>query len=318
MRRTNPPESPWPAGSAGRMRIGRRRILGAAAAAMLPPCAGLAEPAAPRIATTSWFLTELLLSIGLPPAAVSGTASFRRLLPEPALPPGTVDLGAVWEPNLELLAALAPDLILLPPEQGVNGPLLTRIAPTRVVPEAAGAERIAAAERTWATVAGWLDRGAAAASAIATSRDRLASIRRLLATGSQRPVYLVDIGSGGGTVDVFGPGNILHDTLIRIGLRNAWTDGVESYGWITVGPERLGDPHARILCLGDDAAGRRALARMERGSLWRALPAVAAGRVSAIPPVSVWGGLATADRVALAVADALTAAETPARPSGRT
>lgn len=283
----------------------------------LPPHVTRAAAPAPRIATTSWHLTELLLTIGWPPAAVSGTALYRRLLPEPALPPGTVDLGAVWEPNLELLAALAPDLILLPPEQGVNGPLLARIAPTRVVPEAVGIDRIAAAERTWTTVAGWLGRGEAATHVITAARERLENIRRLLAGDAQRPVYVVDIGSGGGTVDVFGPGNILHDTLLRVGLRNAWTDGVEPYGWVTVGPERLGDPHARILCLGNDAAGRRALARMERGSLWRALPAVAAGRVAALPPVSVWGGLATADRVALAIAAAVTEAGTRPRPDGR-
>ncbi|MGQ9367576.1 ABC transporter substrate-binding protein [Azospirillum sp. ST 5-10] len=257
-----------------------------------------------RIVTTSWHLAELLLTIGVVPTAISETATYRDRLPEPALPDGVVDLGAVWEPNLELLQRLAPDLILLPPEQTVNAALLGRIAPTRVVPEAAGIDRLAAAERTWRTVAGWLGRADAAEDAIARCRARFARARDALAGQAHRPVYLADIRGGGRLVDVYGPGNILHDALTGVGLRNAWTAPVEAYGWISTGLERLGDPQARLICLGDGADGRRALRRMQRSSLWRALPMVRAGRVTAIPAVFVWGGLATASRLADLLAEA--------------
>lgn len=49
------------------------------------------------------------------------------------MPQSVVDVGLRMEPNLELIRALRPDLILLSPMQQASVPLLERIAPVQIV-----------------------------------------------------------------------------------------------------------------------------------------------------------------------------------------
>lgn len=279
--------------------LGRRIMLGGLGAFLLLGSRAAAQARPMTIVTTSWYLTELLLSINVIPRAISATAAFRQRLPNIHLPSAVVDLGAVWEPNLELLQQLAPDMILLPSEQLVNEAVLSRIAPIRVVPlPDRTMTPLDTAFWTWRLVAGWLDRTPLAEAFARSVEQRFAQARTAVSETAERPVYLIDIRRGGRLVDVFGPGSILHDVLVRLGLENAWRSPVEDYGWVTTGIEHLADPDAWIVYFDDGNAAARARRLLEQSALWQALPATRAGRITAVPEVFVFGGLLTACRLA--------------------
>ena len=75
----------------------------------------LAEPAEPRIAALSWEPAEHLLQLGITPLTVADAADYRDWVVHPTLPAEVVNVGSRTEPNLERLAQLHPELILITP-----------------------------------------------------------------------------------------------------------------------------------------------------------------------------------------------------------
>lgn len=296
------------------MNWSRRRFLAASlsGAIALCPSGGRAQGTVPagadvlRVATTSWLLAEAMLSMGRVPVAMADTRNYRLNLPDPPLPEDVVNLGAVWEPNRELMASLSPDLILLPSEHRVNEGLLSRIAPTDRMPEPpSGLDRLAQVIWTWRWVGERLALMAAAEGALEDGFLALDRARDRLAGSDDRTLYLVDLDQGGQRVDVFGAPSLFHGVLTALGLGTAWSGPMEAYGWVSTGIEWLSHPDARIVYLDRGPSTQRSLARLRESTLWRSLPAVRAGRCLSIPSVFVWGGLSSAVRLADALADRL-------------
>ncbi len=287
----------------------RRRFITAmagSAVALAAPARGGPLPA--RIVATSWFQAETLLALGLTPLALTDTATFRERLPSAGLARDVVELGNSWEPNLELLDQLAPDLILLDPDHRVNQPLLARIGPTRVLDVFEYGNAIERAHAALTVMGGWFQRQAQARTAIKALNAAIAAAAGRLHAVDHRPVYLLNIDQGGRHVRIFGPNSILHDTMIRTGLSSAWDGPVQSYGWTTVGIEHLARvAEARIAYLDLGRFSARSLRELSASSLWRSLPAVRAGRVHAIPAVMVHGGALTAARFANLLAERIPA-----------
>ena len=90
----------------------------------------LAAPAAAgsRIAVMEHDIVEAMLTLGVAPFAVAEAERYRSLFTSPALAPDCIELGASWEPNIELLTEIGPDLILVSPERSLLTPLLERVA----------------------------------------------------------------------------------------------------------------------------------------------------------------------------------------------
>ena len=80
---------------------------------------------APRIVTLDWTIAETLMGMGVAPQAVAQLSAYHDWVAEPALPDTVVDLGLRTQPNLELLADLQPDLILISPMFSNLAPLLS-------------------------------------------------------------------------------------------------------------------------------------------------------------------------------------------------
>jgi iron complex transport system substrate-binding protein len=89
----------------------------------------LAEPAEPRIAALSWEPAEHLLQLGITPLTVADAADYRDWVVHPTLPAEVVNAGSRTEPNLERLAQLHPELILITPLLEDMRQPLERIAP---------------------------------------------------------------------------------------------------------------------------------------------------------------------------------------------
>ncbi|MFO1075126.1 MAG: ABC transporter substrate-binding protein [Geminicoccaceae bacterium] len=283
--------------------LSRRACL--AAWPLLACLPGRAHAAPSRIAVLDWSLAETMLALGAVPAAVGEAPGYRRWLAEPALPPEAVDLGLLTEPNLELLVQLRPDLILLGNGQEAEiGDLLQRIAPTLALSIYDGSgDPLARARQVALDLATALGRPEAATALLAAADLRLAAAQaRLDAVRRPEPalVLLLSDERHGWVAD---RGGLIQGVLDRLGRTNGWPGPASFWGFTTIGIDALAALPARDLLVGDFMLPEPAA--LTDSPVWRALPAVRAGRIGTLPRFWYFGGLPTACRLTETIAAAL-------------
>lgn len=271
--------------------LSRRRLL---TALLLAPLYARADAGRPsqKLAVLDWGLTEILLALGVTPAGVSAPDWYRKLIPTPALPASALDLGLLFQPNLETLYALRPDAIVITPQHALLKPALERIAPTIALPTHGLAELISAARQLGER----LQRQPQAAQILASLNGKL-SRASLLARQVERPALLA------APVDalhlrVYTAGSLPGDVLAACGLRNGWHGGAGAEGSVLVELTRIADLNARLMLLTPDDQ-RESVSQWRQSSLWQRLPLTAAHNLNLIEEnISDAGALITAGRFA--------------------
>ena len=287
--------------------ISRRALLaGLGAAAVLPGAAHAAG--SDRFAVVDWALLETTLALGLTPLAAPELILYRRLAVEPEVPEPVLDLGLRGALSFERLALLRPGIVYGSNYSAWAAPQIEAIAPFETfelfVPDEPPLDKIAAMTLALAEAFGIAGRGRAV---VAGAEADLAAHRRRLEGIGSRDVLLVDVGDAN-HVRVYGADSLFGETLARLGLVNAWAGGTRYSAAAPVGIEALAAyPEAFLIVVGPVPPD--AEAEMRSGALWRALPAVAAGRFAVIDPCNAFGALPAALRLPRLVAAALLAAE---------
>ncbi|GGN02255.1 hypothetical protein GCM10007092_15650 [Thermus composti] len=194
-----------------------------------------------RVAALDWRPLEDLLLLGVRPVAGADLKDFPRWVAL-ALPPGIQDLGGRTGPNLEVLAALKPDLILgYTGFQGRLYPELARIAPTALYDYLPPEGQLAAMRRHFllhARLVGKEEEG----KAVLASLDRFLAQKAeaLKARGlAGRPFLLVQAWAREKVYNVFTRSTLASEFLESLGLKNAWRGKTEAFGLSRVGPEGL-------------------------------------------------------------------------------
>jgi iron complex transport system substrate-binding protein len=242
-----------------------------------PPAAG--RPPA-RIATLAPSLTETAFALGLGDRVV-GVSDYSAWPPEAAAKP---HLGGLFNPDLERLLGLRPDLALLLPSQRDLAAKLGRLGvASLVVPT----ESLADVERAFVAVGDRCGRAAQGRELAARFRAALAPrpVARLGgAAGRPLRVFLAAGREPGrlGNVLAAGPGTFLDELLTRLGGENVFADAPARYSQVGLEEVVARTPDAILELQGDplpEAERRRLIAD------WRSLPrspAVAAERVAVI------------------------------------
>jgi iron complex transport system substrate-binding protein len=256
-----------------------------------------ARAAGHRIAVIDWGMLETLLALGVVPKAATELIQFRRIVIEPSVPSTVVDLGLRGSPNLELLQTIQPDSIVISNFYEAKRRLLERIAPVVSFPVfRPGTSPFALAVAAARGLGERFERVDAADRLIVHTAKMLDTAKHELAGWGGRPVYVVSLGDAR-HVQAFGADSMFGDVLQRVGLTNAWSGATRYSAAAPVGIEALAAaPDAAIVIVApvpvDWAASQTS------NAIWRALPAVRAGRVAVIEPVNHFGGLASAQRFA--------------------
>lgn len=255
---------------------------------------GRAGELAPRIAVLDWAWAESLLALGAAPAAVAEAPLYGARVVSPALADGTVDLGLRSWPNMELLRAFRPDLIVTQTGYGVPAAMLEPVAPVLSLPlytpERLPLKR---AEEGLEAIAARLQLQEAGRAYLEQADLQFTALRNALRSYDGRPLLIVKFASDR-LADIYGPGSLFHDALDRLGLPSAWQHSGSHWGFSTAGLDAIAaNPEVRIVII--EPGPPEALAA---SGLWRAIPAVRAGRVVSIPPVWVFGALPSALRFA--------------------
>ncbi|XKE44534.1 ABC transporter substrate-binding protein [Halomonas organivorans] len=261
-----------------------------------------AEP--PRLATLDWTLAETLVALEAPPRAVAQVEAYHAWVGEPGLPETTIDLGLRSQPNLELLASLAPERILISPMFANLAPRLERIAPVETLPlYSPGRDTWTEMRELTRSLGELVDRPEAAARLIETTEAKLDRLHDEL-SADQPPLLIVQF-MDSRHVRVFGDNGLFQAVLDRLGLENGWTGPTNAWGFSLVGIEALAGLDARLVVVEPYPAGvREALAE---GGLWHHLVEASRGEPLVLPPVWSFGALPSAERFAELLVTALEA-----------
>ncbi|ATJ83724.1 ABC transporter substrate-binding protein [Halomonas beimenensis] len=258
----------------------------------------------PRLATLDWTLAETLVALDAPPRAVAQVEAYHDWVGEPALPETTVDLGLRSQPNLELLASLAPERILISPMFANLTPRLERIAPVETLPlYSPGRDTWAEMLELTLSLGELVGRPGTATRLIKETEARIDSLRERL-NGDEPPLVMVQF-MDSRHVRVFGDNGLFQAVIGRLGLENGWTGPTNAWGFSLVGIEALAGLDARLVVVEPYPAGvREALAE---GGLWHHLAEASRGEPLVLPPVWSFGALPSAERFAELLVTALEA-----------
>ncbi|MBS7813628.1 ABC transporter substrate-binding protein [Roseococcus pinisoli] len=292
-------------------RLTRRLLLGAlpggaglAAARPVEHALGVTEvPGTPRrVATLDNRHTENLLALGLPPVGAAGLRRYRQIMAgvEPAPGPEVTDLGQADTPNIELLLALAPELIIGNARSVQrHHAALSSIAPVLAYDPypPGGANLYDAMLVHFRAIAEVLGRQAEAEAFLAALDAGYAAGRaRLAAAGfAGRRVVLGNVNAGitGADVMLFNANALPAEILRRLGFDYAYDEPRHAgRGFNVTTAEALPAlQEADFLYLPFNETGVRNLMATP---IWRNLAFVREGRARAIPYREMYGSVLTA------------------------
>ncbi|MEO3435137.1 iron-siderophore ABC transporter substrate-binding protein [Inquilinus sp. CAU 1745] len=291
--------------------FGRRAfVAGCACAAVAPWPLRAAEPVPERIVSLDYGLATTLLALGVTPVGVAGAVEWHKWVVEPELPPEVADVGLDREVNVEVLAALDPDLILATPYVAHLTPLLERIAPVEIY-------GIYTAERRplALSVAATRDIGALigrpdAAEAYIGRADRFLSDCAARLSGIDAPPLALVNFMDARHARIYGGGSLYQGVLDRLGLENAWTGPSNDWGFQTIGIEMLATASPDLRLVSFEPIPPDVLPTLDHSPLWTQLPFVREGRVSTLPSTLMFGMVPAALRFASLITDHLVEAGT--------
>ena len=253
----------------------------------------------------SWGLAELLTEIDIPMVGVAEADAYQTWVVNPALPDGIQNLGMRNEPNLELLAALEPDLILATDLQAQLMPQLARIAPTAFFEAFTHTHDNAAASRAdLLTLARAFSKGAQA-------EKRLGELDAQLAAAGDR----VRAAFFGDVPPVL-PIRLLTPTSLRLhGTNSMMMAALEAMGLTHADPGPNSNWGFRQLRVSDLAQYEQALIvhvdlfpqhdELFSSPLWQAMPFVQSDRFATADPAWTFGGVFSLGYLGDTLADAL-------------
>jgi iron complex transport system substrate-binding protein len=261
----------------------------------------------PRIVSLDYGLASTLLSLGIVPVGVSDLADWGKWVVSPSMPPGVVDLGSSMEVNMEVLVDLKPDLILTTPYlDALTAKLqpLARLSRYEVFTPDAGSI-LDAAIRATRKLGADIGRQVEAEEFLARADGYFEGCKARLAKLSPPPVALVNFMDERHARIYASPG-LFDNVLNRIGVRNAWTEPSNYWGFQLIAIEELSratDPDAVLIAF--DPIPGDVLPKLHRSPLWQSLQFSRPGHFATLPPALMFGMVNEAMRFAGLLTDYL-------------
>jgi ABC-type Fe3+-hydroxamate transport system substrate-binding protein len=276
-----------------------------------------------RVVCADWTSAEIVLALGVVPVAVGDRDTYRNWVGAgDDLPASVAEIGARYEPSLEKIAALRPDLIVQESGGLVKGrDKLEAIAPT------VGLDTYALSKESpnteWAAMRDVTSKLGTLLGKEAEAKALLARMDAAIAEQSERlttagragdSVVLTQTSVGGKPATrLFDDGSQMVEVVRKLGLVNGFKGKHEDYSFTEVGLEGLRQVGKTdwLLTLAqnkDTKEELNAFGAWKDNPVYKQLPVVKAGRVREIGGDNwTWGGPLSAIRLAERVADALTA-----------
>lgn len=248
----------------------------------------------PRVVAIDWPVAETVAALGVMPVAAGSVAGYNEWRGGAVLDQSVANLGIRFRPNLELIASLEPDCILISRALHLKlVPRLARIAPVErfpiYQPEGDPWRQLREFTRDIGRAVG---RQRAARRYLAETEAHVRALRERVPEVTQ-PLLIVHLVDGR-YVNVYGEGSLFHPVLERLGLSNAWQRETNRWGFARVHIRELADIEARLVVLeGMDPVPFEQ--RLADSHLWQNLPSVRGGDVLVFNPDAwIWSALPSA------------------------
>ncbi|TLX62271.1 iron-siderophore ABC transporter substrate-binding protein [Stutzerimonas nosocomialis] len=259
----------------------------------------------PRIAALSWEPIEHLLMLGVTPVAVADSADYRAWVVRPTLPDSLIDVSTRTEPNLELLAQLDLDLIVITPLLEDLRDKLERIAPVVAYGDFTQARDNHQMQReNYLALAARIGRLDRARETLEAMDARLDDLRAQLHAhfGKRLPNVTVVRFSTPTAVLVYGPNSMPWHALDLLGLGSAYDTPASRWGNLQLPVTVLsGIDEGVVLHIEPFPAGER----LFNSQLWQGMPVVRGGRFAGMRPAWTHGGVFCVQFLAEAITEAL-------------
>ena len=248
------------------------------------------------IVATEWLPLEMLLTLGVTPLAVAEAANYRYLVQQPVLSEDVTELGLRTEPNLELMAALKPALIVYAEGYGPPPTLYDAIAPSMAI---AFSDKHGHPLSTTCTallsLAAKIDKEKTAREVLAWLERDIASLRLAAADRITRPLLFMALVDARHAL-VFGKNSLFMDVMTGAGIPGGWQGETNFWGSAVVSIERLASiDHTDVICF-TEHNDETVMNELASTALWKAMPFVRSGQFHRVPGLWYYGGPLTALR----------------------
>ncbi|MEA2117926.1 ABC transporter substrate-binding protein [Halovibrio sp. HP20-50] len=260
-------------------------------------------------ATVDWTIAETLLAIDAPVSSVAQQNAYHDWVGEPSIPDSVTDMGLRTQPNLELLAQVPPEKILISPMFAGLTPRLERIAPVTSFslysPDTDTWQEMHTLTRELGELTGHQPQ---AEQLIEDTQALMTTLRESqpLSPSENAPLLMVQF-MDARHVRVFGDNSLYNAVLEQLELPNAWDQPTNAWGFSLEGVEALARyPDATLVIIEPLPAGVEE--QLAKSGLWQQLPSVKHDRIIHLPPVWSFGALPSAQRFAQKLTTAIEAA----------
>ncbi|SDH48925.1 iron complex transport system substrate-binding protein [Pseudomonas flavescens] len=261
--------------------------------------------AQPRVIALSWEAAEHLLKLQITPIAVADAEDYRTWVVRPALPDAVPSAGSRTEPNLELLAQLKPELIVIPPLlEDIRGKL-ERIAPVAVYSSFSQQhDNYLAARDNYLALAQRFGREDQALRELAAMQARVDELHRRLVEHFRGRLPKVAVIRFSSTTAVFinGANSMADHAMQLLHLQPAYPLPRSPWGIVQVPVTTLGRIDDGVILHIEPFAGQEQLFATP---LWKAMPFVRDGRFAAMRSTWTYGGVFSIEYLAEAITEAL-------------
>ncbi|OEF23394.1 Fe(3+)-hydroxamate ABC transporter substrate-binding protein FhuD [Vibrio rumoiensis] len=251
-----------------------------------------------KVVALDWVLTEHLLALGVTPYGVADVKGYQGWVVEPALPESVISVGSRREPNLELLAQIKPDLIVMSDAMSPAYEKLNAIAPTMVLSVYTDAHQpLEAAKQQLLTLGKVLNRSAQAEKVIADFDQTIQTNKQALAAAKQPASPLLFIRFiGDKHIRVHGNQSLAGETISAMGLTNAWIQEGNTWGFSSTTIQQLAPlQNAQVFYFGPLSEDDNKV--LTTNPIWNVMGFVREHRVHELPAVWTFGGVKAAQRL---------------------
>lgn len=268
-------------------------------------CAAGPLAAQPRVVALGWEAAEHLLKLDITPLAVADAGDYRTWVVRPTLLDEVPSAGSRTEPNLELLAHLQPELIVIPPLLEDIRDKLERIAPVVAYSSfSQNHDNYLSARDNYLALARHFGREAFAREQLQAMQARLDALhQRLLAHFHGRlPKVTVIRFSSPTAVFINGDNSMAQHAMQLLHLRPAYPLPPSPWGIVQTPVTTLGRIEGGVILHIEPFAQQDQLFGTP---LWRAMPFVRDGRFGAMRSTWTYGGVFSIEYLAEAITEAL-------------
>lgn len=268
-----------------------------------------------KIVALDWVLTEHLLALGVTPVGIADVKGYQAWVVSPQLPESVVSVGSRREPNLELLAQIKPDLILMSDAMSPAYQKLNAIAPTMVLSIYTDSHQPIENAKSQVRNLGKVLHRSEQAEQVISDFDQKIQANKLnieqFAKTSQStipPLLLIRF-IGEQHIRIHGNSSLSGETIQLMGLTNAWQQQGNNWGFSSATVQQLAPlQDSEVFYYGPLTDDERKL--LNSNPIWKVMKFIREQRAHELPPVWTFGGLVAAQKFSNEVTRILTQTST--------